>query len=215
MGLKENGLYMPPSGISEPSYSDYEQSPHVVTRQTAFFLSAYLLDSPNFGPIARHYLTDRTLDYIAQTQQGFHMVFDKTRTMTKEHLEEVIADGDLSLFNPGSQSAEAFRHALVIFAFMPDTIKSQLTSFGYSRRATMSPPETSIDVLQRIRELRNEVSKVISGLTEPLTPVTTTDSLLRTYTFFQTGQELAVHKPKTQNETNDQLRSLLREIKID
>lgn len=54
----------------------------------------------------------------------------------------------------------------------------------------MAPPFTTREYLLRLREIRREVTRIISGETDQKASLDNNPALLRTYWFFQVGKEI-------------------------
>jgi hypothetical protein len=178
----------------------------MVVSQTASVIEALLNNLPR-GELASRYLSSYTLDYLNRVQQGFHTATTSFRETQKAHVQEIISDGSLYLEGFDPELTEAFSHAMVVFAFMPELTRTSL--HGFSRGGILRPPTTRLETLERIRELRTEVTKMISGQTQPVPIDRATHALLRTYSFFQTGKNLRVHQAVTPAEQDDLLNHLL------
>jgi len=207
------GLLLPASKIIEQTQSlpDHSQAPHVIAGRTTSLIEVLLRNYPEVD-FAQEYLSSYTLDYLNRVQQGFHSAAGSFKEDRRQPLAELIGDSDQFLQGFDPELTEAFNHAMVAFAFMPVHMRTSL--HGFSRKGILRPPETGIEILERIREMRAEVLKMISGQTKPHSIDRTTHSLLRTYLFFKTGGELELHQPVTQKEEDDQTRHLLRNIQF-
>jgi hypothetical protein len=213
MGERDFYTPVPKQLENNSSFLDYNKSPYIVTKQTAFFLDSF--SESIFHDFAINYFSSATLDYLEATQQGFHGFFDKKRQLSKTHFKQIVSDANFYVSDINPQVEEYFKHALVVFSFMPEMNKQELLGHGYSKNGIMSAPKTTIEFLERIKELRTEIIKIINGQTNPKEDILNSDSFLRTYGFFKTGQELELRRPQTQNEADDKIRSLLIDIDFD
>lgn len=192
MAILENGCYIPDNFQAVVGYRDYEQSPIRVVTQTSDLLDIYFRGSfINTNPLKK-YLMEMTLGYLHRAEQGFYIFADKTSKLSREDFKAVTKDSRAYLQKPDIESNEAFGHSLVIFSCLPEFTSQGFLAHGFSRRQTLCPPETTLEFLGRIRELRREVGKIARGERETDSPIQADDALLRTYVFFKVGSNLPV-----------------------
>lgn len=196
MAILENGCYIPDNFQAVPGYRDYEQSPIRVVAQTSDLLDIYFQGSfINTDPL-KEYLEEMTLGYLHRAERGFYIFADKTGKLSRQDFKAVTRDSRAYLQQPDVESNEAFGHSLVVFSCLPEFTSQGFLAHGFSRRQTLCPPETTLEFLNRIRELRREVGKIARGEREADSPVQADVALLRTYAFFKVGSNLTVKLPE-------------------
>lgn len=195
MAILENGCYIPDNFQAVAGYRDHEQSPIRVVAQTADLLDIFFHGHfVNTDPLEK-YLMDITLGYLHRAERGFYIFADKTSKLSRGDFKAVTKDSRAYLQKPDVESNEAFGHAAVVFSFLPEFTDKGFLSHGFSRRQTLCPPETTVEFLNRIRELRREVGKIARGETGADSPIQADAALLRTYAFFKVGSNLSVKLP--------------------
>ncbi len=166
-----------PQRFEPESYSSLDIPPVLITRQTNTLLGIYYRgEMRNPGP-AKNYFIHHTVPYLKAAEVGSRSLFGLGRTYFEAQ--------DLEVGEPAS-------HALVVFANLPDGLNSDLLPDGFSRRATLRPPETRYEYIQRIRELRVGIRQVAEGEVEPGMPLEGSSELLRTFGFFKVASELPI-----------------------
>lgn len=181
---RERDLYTPGEFQAYPDYRDYPHTPFDTVSHTAELLGLYLSGWIPQPQLIRNSLAGSPWDFIWQAEQGFHTVahtLDKTSNITGRHLREILSTSRSRLQEPTVEQIEAFGLAVVLFGAMRK---------NSAREGIFLPPETTFEYLFRIREMRDELHRVIAGVTEPGTPVETRPPLWRTRLFFDAGENL-------------------------
>lgn len=163
-------------------YKDRDRIPPLVVRQTSFILGLFYKGTVSGEGIGRKYLQEYTLAFLDSSETGVDRV---SFGRNKESFEGI----DL-------EDREAADYTNVIFAHMPDLVRSPLLPMGFSRRGILRPPENRREFLGRVRELRFGIAQVASGVIEPNLEVN--PHLLRTFGFFKVGSELPIKVPESE-----------------
>lgn len=202
---REIDLYTPEKFQTYPSYTNYPHTPFDTVRQTAELLGLYLSGWIPKPHLIREALAGSPWDYIWQAEQGFHAVahtLNRPDNITGRHLEEILATSRSRLQEPTVEQIEAFGLAVVLFGAMKVDSATQ---------GIFWPPETTLEHLLRIREMRDELQRVIAGETEPGTPVEARPPLWRTRLFFDAGANLPL---RNERKMVDPLEKLLADVDI-
>ncbi|MCL5432590.1 MAG: hypothetical protein M1524_00540 [Patescibacteria group bacterium] len=209
----EGRLYTPVNEFQAiPGYRERAMSPGVISRETGNLLGLYFSEQmaiPNFA-IGRQYLAKNTLDYIWAAEKGFYTLYDKRAHTEPGELKVFLDDSKAALNYPDTEQNEAFGHSVVIFSVLPEM--GEHPSFPTGLRNMLRPPETPMEFLLRLKELRAEIIKIIGGQTTPQTPLETTNSLLRSYMYFWTAREIPFKCPEDKHEMEERARHSLNKL---
>jgi len=179
----EKDFFVPHQSEFQPviGYREMEKSPHFVVRQTHTLLGLYyqgvIRNSGNSKP-AKDYLHDFTLGYLEAAEEG-------SSTLCNQIGEIITSDIDL-------ETREAAHYAFVVFAYLPDKARSPYLAKGFSRKGMLKAPTTQRQFLTRIKELRVVIQQVVAGEVKPHTTLEARPPVLRTFKFFEVGNELPV-----------------------
>ena len=203
---REIYLYTPEGFQTHPGYRDYPNTPFNTVNRTAELLGLYLSSWIPKPYLIREALAGSPWDFVWQAEQGFHLVahtLNRPGNITGRHLEEILSASRSRLLDPEIEQIEAFGLAVVLFGAM---------NTHSAREGIFWPPETTLEYLLRIQEMRGELYKVIAGETEPGTPVETGPALWRTRLFFEAGANLPLrHIPQAV----DPLERLLADVNLE
>ncbi len=158
-------------------YKDIEKSPIMVSKQTCQLLELFYQGAIHKPDLARDYFHDYTLSYLSQAEAGTDALYDGKGGVFK----------DLDL-----ETREIAHHAFIVFANLPDNVKSPFLPNGFSRRGMLKAPETRKEFLKRIREIKIGIWQILEGEAEPGITLEAYPRLLRTYGFFKVGSKLPI-----------------------
>lgn len=165
-------------------YKDRDRIPPFVVRQTSFILGLFYNGAVSGDGIGRKYLQDYTLSFLDSSETG---------------VDRVSFGGNGTNFEGiDLEDREAADYANVIFAHMPDLVKSPWMPMGFSRRGMLRPPENRREFLGRVRELRIGLAQIVSGNMEPGAILEAHPYLLLTFGFFKVGAELPIKVPESE-----------------
>lgn len=189
MAILENGCYIPDKFQSLPGYKDPNRTSFTVLPETASILELYFGCALDDFELARGFLAKDAVWFMDQVEDGFHVRFDKTRQLSAEELDVAVLASRGRMKDPDTEANEAFGHAVTAFGLMPRVVVGPM-GLIFSERQTLRPPETTVEYLTRIWEMRRELDKIIYGETKPCDFVGGKPPLFRTCAFFYTGAEL-------------------------
>lgn len=217
---EDGGLYTPANEFQiVPGYKNRAMSPAVVSQETGNILSLYFNNDPRFDPrLGKQYLATDTLNYIWEAEKGFYTLYDKKSKIGKQELVVFLDESETALAHPDIESNEAFGHSMVVFSVLPEIAQHPSYPKGFSKRNILRPPETTMEFLLRLKELRVEIIKIIGGQTSPQTPMETNNSLLRSYLYFWVARKIPLRCSENKREIEEKARvfinKLLGDIKI-
>ncbi|GDX62038.1 hypothetical protein LBMAG33_3480 [Candidatus Levyibacteriota bacterium] len=208
--------------IERINYTDNSRSPFQVVESTAKLLDLYFTPVINLDPsLARNYFANATLGFAWQAEKGFFKNIDKidrAKKISNEDIERFILLDKQQGQQENVEDNEAFDFTLITFGFMPEMAKHRFLPNGFSKKGMMAPPFTTREYLLRLREIRREVTRIISGETDQKASLDNNPALLRTYWFFQVGKEIPLKIKKDykniKNNTEKILNKLLEDIDI-
>lgn len=180
MADTEKGFFIPhPEFQPLITYREVERSPLLIIRQTHALLGLYYRGAIRNPQPATDYLRDYTMEYLKVAEEGSATLYSREGKLNVQILDLEIR--------------EAAQHAFVVFAHLPDKARSPFLPQGFSRHSgTLSAPETRDQFLARIKELKNGILQIVIGKVEPYATLEAYPSLLRTFKFFEVGNELPV-----------------------
>lgn len=170
-------------------YKEPEKSPPLIVRQTHTLLSLYYQGAIRNSAPAREYLHDYTLGYLIEAEAGAGACYDRI----KGH----------SVYEVELETREAADHAVIIMSLLPDRAGSSYHPKGFSKEGSLKTPSTLNQFLERIKELKIGVWLVIAGEVESRATLEAYPPLLRTFKFFEVGNELPIKL--TDNEKKQEL----------
>lgn len=163
-------------------YKEIEKSPFFVVRQTYTLLGLYyqgvFQEAIRNSKLAEDYLHDYTLGYLEAAEEGSSTLYNQIGGI-------VTPDIDL-------ETRGAAHYAFVVFAYLPDKARSPYLTKGFSRKGMLKAPTTQRQFVTRIRELRVSIQQVVKGKVKPHITLEAYPPLLRTFKFFEVGNELPV-----------------------
>lgn len=184
MAEKEKGFFVPHQPAFQPviGYKDIEKSPSFVVSQThallRFFYQGIIQEMIRNSKPAEDYLHDYTLGYLKAAEEGSSTLYNQIGGV-------VTPDIDL-------ETREAAHYAFVVMANLPDMAKSPYLAKGFSRKGMLKAPTTQRQFLARIKELIFGIQQVVAGKVKPHVTLEAYPPLLRTFKFFEVGNELPV-----------------------
>lgn len=163
-------------------YKEIEKSPFFVVRQTYTLLGLYyrgvFQEAIRNSKPAKDYLHNYTLGYLEAAEEGSSSLYNQIGGI-------VTPDIDL-------ETRGAAHHAFVVFAYLPDKARSPYLAKGFSRKGMLKAPTTQRQFLTRIKELIFGIQQVVAGKVKPHVTLEAYPPLLRTFKFFEVGNELPV-----------------------
>ncbi|MBF8249695.1 MAG: hypothetical protein HW400_296 [Candidatus Levybacteria bacterium] len=179
---------------SEPiaRHKSTERSPITIATQTCTLLEILQKNVIRKPDLAKDYLHNFTFSYLNQAETGADILYDNKGNIYKDLEPEI---------------RETAQHAFVVFAHMPDNVKSGFLPMGFSRRGMLRAPQTKDEFVNKLKELKVGVWQVLERKTESGITLEANPRLLRTFGFFKTGSEL----PLKMSETEKQREKLAKE----
>lgn len=184
MADNEKDFFVPhqPGFQSIIGYKDIEKSPSFVVSQThallRFFYQGIIQKMIRNSKLAEAYLHDYTLGYLEAAEEGSSTLYNQIGGV-------VTPDIDL-------ETREAAHYAFVVMANLPDMAKSPYLAKGFSKKGMLKAPTTQRQFVTRIRELRVSIQQVVAGKVKPHVTLEAYPPVLRTFKFFEVGNELPV-----------------------
>ncbi|GEM_PF-1804525 len=176
----EKGFSLPHPTEFQPviGYREIEKSPPLVVRQTHTLLGLFHQGAIRNPEPARDYLQDYTLGYLKAAEVGSDILYDQ---LDQFNVQEI----DL-------ETREAASHAFIVLAHLPDKATSPFLPKGFSRRGMLKAPTTREEFLAKITELKVCIWQVVVGEVAPRATLEAYPPILRTFKFFEVGNELPV-----------------------
>lgn len=169
-------------------YREINKSPFVVTIQTNRLLKLFRTGLIFDLSLGEEYLKEYTLGYISDAESNCSVVFDKSG--------KPIDTIDI-------ESREAAARAYTIFGWLPDMTTIPLVAplkEGFSRKGMLKAPISREEFLARTRELKIELSKIATGITDYKQRPKLGSPFFRTLTFFRVAEHLNPSFPLTVEE---------------
>ncbi len=172
-------------------------SPVAMAKGTADILDIYfkdLLEDPQPG---KDFLEENTIAYLNGAERGLSRYVGKVGAHRNVSIEDMDRMFDLTSgdhrYDPDDY--ESFDFSVVVFGMLPEVAKYKYLPMGFSRRGMVEPPFTTTEYLQRIKEMRREVARILVGQTIPRAIFPFNKPLWRTKLFFDAARQLPdMHK---------------------
>ncbi|HZQ30010.1 MAG TPA: hypothetical protein VFA93_02955 [Patescibacteria group bacterium] len=200
-----------------PEHLDSNESPRKVVHETGTLLPIYfgdLFDGEDTR-YAINYFGGPTLTFISDTTRGFLLSRDLIRTQVREKgLERIMGRKELITGSketefPHVKSLESYGLTLVILSQMAHWTQQPRYFWGLSR-SLLTVPHDSMEMLDRLEELREFVTLTARQEVTPRNLDRTDDATQRSLAFFQVGKDLAV-KIKEPSTLEEEISRILRE----
>jgi hypothetical protein len=199
------------------------KTPVEVAAQTSHSLDLYFNLDMSDTSYLKNFFEEVTIPYLESAQRGFLgsvIKMDKLGLMSEEDRRKIQGRKAVNIEEITDIDREYFNHTLVTFSVLPELAESQFLPTGFSRRGLLQPPQTTLQVLSRIDEMRGEIGLILGDTTKSnSTPEFTSNSLWRTQLFFKVGGELPKYAESNYQIVNAVARrefnNLLDDIKID
>lgn len=210
-------------GQSEEGMLLHRQSlpPVVVARATSTLMTMYFNEElPDTHP-ARRFFGDETLPLLRLAQRGLmrnRHAIDRAGALSAVEYNYLLQKIPASNGNTTETEDAAFQFALVAFVRLSILAQADQIPGGFlTGRSALGHPTTTIEFLNRLQEMKQEVGKIINGQTSPKNVVEASTPLLRTYTFFAAGKDipLQTNQPRAEKrEIIERVENLLGGIQI-
>lgn len=192
-------------------------APALVARSTAYLMDLYFMGflQGERRQTALGFFATQTLDGLYGAERGFYRnlhKIDRVGLIDPIDLErfQLLARQDMR--QPAIAEDEAFGFMLVTFSVLPELATSRFLPKGFSRRTLLAPPFTTREFFLRVKELRQEVSRIVAGQVTPKTLIEGSNPLWRTYLFFQVGGDIPMHIQQDRNLVEEATEKVARRI---
>lgn len=157
-----------------PTYKDPDRAPKTVVAQTDSIIGL-----SNAGILAQdttyNYLSTYTVPFLRSAAEGVGRVYSQ--------------DG-VTINSLPVEINEAADFTNIVFGWMHYFAKSKLLPMGFARHGMLRAPQTSGEFMNRLREIKFQLSVIASGSKRPRAVLEAGLPAFRAYTFFKVGSAM-------------------------
>lgn len=191
-------------------------TPRAIVSETAVLLPMYFSDTLEDEKHALDYFKGPTTNFVINMNRGFALSTGINLTNNSRedlsrllHSASDLTSDDTDLVLPRRRAIESFNLAVVIFSQMPEYADSSKYSLLSSNRVAVHPPRTSLEILERIEELKQFMDDLnTKRITyKNVRKLSLEDKLFRSISFFQVGKDLPLKELPKKEEVVELLKN--------